>query len=414
MASRPSWLNFSLLCFGQLVSQFGDSIFHIGLVWLALDLTGSKSLSGMIVAAGFLPAIFFSLAAGVVADRVDRRRLMISCAAVQALVVAAVPVLNQFEFLSAPVLALVAFGLAAGAAFFNPARDALVPHLVAPERLNRANSLVQGSAQLAFLAGPLAAGVLVGWVGSIHLFTIDAGTFVVSATLLLLIRVPRTTTPRMEFGPVPPPQTPPVAGRTWQDITEGLRHAFDDPRLRGLLFVTAVENLIIMGPAILGTPVYVREILGFGKDGVDEYSFMTGVLFAGMITASLIIGLKGRSWPKGKVILLGILLDGATFIPFFFIRTFPLACVAMFVHGLSVPMIILPRTTLIQEIVPDERRGRIFALVNMTVVGFTALSMVLCGLVSELYGMDEIFLGAGILGTACGMVGMLFRSLWKT
>jgi DHA3 family macrolide efflux protein-like MFS transporter len=72
MTPKPRWLNFSLLCGGQLVSQFGDSIFHIGLVWLALDLTGSKSLSGIIVAAGFLPAILFSLAAGVVADRVDR------------------------------------------------------------------------------------------------------------------------------------------------------------------------------------------------------------------------------------------------------------------------------------------------------------------------------------------------------
>jgi MFS family permease len=413
MTHRPRWLNFSLLCGGQLVSQFGDSIFHIGLVWLALDLTGSKSLSGLIVAAGFLPAILFSLAAGVVADRVDRRRLMIVCAAVQAVVVASVPLLNHYDLLSGPVLALVAFGLAAGAAFFNPARDALVPNLVAADRLTRANSFVQGSAQVAFLAGPLAAGILVGWVGTIHLFTIDAGTFIVGAVLLLLMRVPRTTSPRMEFGPVPPPQTPTVAGRTWQDITEGLRHAFADARLRGLLFVTAAENLIIMGPAILGTPVYVREVLGFGEGGVDEYSFLIGVLFAGMITASLIIGLKGRSWPKGKLILSGIFLDGVTFIPFFFIRSFSWACIAMFIHGLTVPMIILPRTTLIQEIVPDDRRGRVFALVNMAVVGCTALSMVLCGLFSEWFGMDEIYLGAGILGAFCGIVGMLFRPLWK-
>jgi DHA3 family macrolide efflux protein-like MFS transporter len=413
MAPRPRWLNFTLLCLGQLVSQFGDSIFHIGLVWLALELTGSKSLSGIIVAAGFLPAILFSLAAGVVADRVDRRRLMILCAAIQALVVSSVPFLNRFDLLSAPVLAIVAFSLAAGAAFFNPARDALVPHLVAENHLTRANSFVQGSAQVAFLAGPLAAGLLTSWAGTIHLFTIDAGTFVASAVFLLLIRTSRATSPRMEFGPVPPPQTPTVAGRTWQDIVEGLRYAFEDPRLRGLLFVTAAENLIIMGPAILGTPVYVREILGFGQGGVAEYSYLIGVLFAGMITASLVIGLKGRSWPKGKLILVGIILDGATFIPFFFIRTFPAACLAMFVHGLTVPMIILPRTTLIQEIVPDDRRGRIFALVNMAVVGFTALSMVLCGVVSERIGMDEIYLGAGILGAACGILGMLFASLWK-
>ena len=86
-ASRAQRLNFPLLCFGQLVTQFGDSIFHIGLLWLALEITGSKSFSAVIAAAGYLPAVLLALAAGVVADRVDRRKLMIFCAAVQAAVV---------------------------------------------------------------------------------------------------------------------------------------------------------------------------------------------------------------------------------------------------------------------------------------------------------------------------------------
>ncbi len=402
--------NFVLLWLGQLISQFGDSIFHIGLLWLALELTASKPLSSLIVASGYIPAILLSLFAGVVVDRVDRRRLMIVCAAVQAFVVALVPVCNHYQLLSGTVLALVAFSLATGAAFFNPARDALIPQLVRHERLNRANSLVQISAQLAFLAGPTAAGIMVARVGTIGLFTIDAVTFLVSLAALALMRTRRSTSPHLEAGPVPLPQIPPAAGGTMTEVLAGLKTSWEDTRLRGLLFITAVDNLIIMGPAIFGVPVYVREVLGLGA---REYALITAVFFAGMITASLVIGLRGRAWPKGKLIVTGMFLDGATFIPFFFIDDFAVACAAMFLHGLTVPLIIVPRATLIQQIVPDDRRGRVFALVNLAVVGFTALSMLLTGLLSTWLGINQIYLGIGILGAACGLLGTRFRSLWR-
>jgi MFS transporter, DHA3 family, macrolide efflux protein len=325
-------------------------------------------------------------------------------------VVGLVPLLNHWNLLSGLVLALVAFGLSTGSAFFNPARDALVPHLVPKERLNRANSLVQISAQIAYLAGPAAAAALVAIVGIIGLFTIDVATFLFSMLTLLLIRVPRAISPHLEAGPAPLPQIPPTAGGTMAEVRDGLRHVWEDTRLRGLLFITAVDNLIIMGPAIFGVPVYVREVLHLGA---GEYSLITAVFFAGMIASSMVIGLKGRKWPKGKLIVLGMILDGATFIPFYFIRSFTLACIAMFIHGLTVPLITVPRATLIQHIVPDERRGRIFALVNLAVVGFTSLSMVITGVVSEWIGMDDIYLGIGILGAACGIIGTRFRSLWN-
>ncbi len=118
--------------------------------------------------------------------------------------------------------------------------------------------------------------------------------------------------------------------------------------------------------------------------------------------------------PKGKLIVVGMILDGITFIPFFFIRDFSIACLAMFIHGLTVPLITVPRTTLIHEIVPDELRGRIFALVNVAVVGFTALSMVLTGFACDwLAGIDEIYLLIGILGAICGLFGTRFKAFWN-
>lgn len=403
--------NFGLLWFGQLVSQFGDAMFHIGLLWLALDLTGSNATTGLIATAGYLPAIVLSLAAGVVADRLDRRRLMIACAGLQALVVAAVPLLDRAGWLTGWSLALVAFGLSAGAAFFNPARDALIPKLVPRERLTRANSLVQVSAQLAFLAGPAAAGALVAWASIMTLFAIDAATFVVSLLTLLLIRLPKATAEGLPAGPVPLPQVPPAAGSTLSDILAGLRLAWSDTRLRGLLFIVAVDNLIIMGPAIVGAPIYVRETLGYGQAGAAAYFQLMAAFFAAMVLMSLLIGYLGRGWPKGKLIVIGMTLDGLTFIPFAFIDSLGLACAAMFVHGLTVPLLTVSRATLVQELVPDDSRGRIFALLNLSVVGFTALSTGLTGLLAEWISMDRLYLATGVLGAACGLAGMFFRDL---
>ncbi len=404
-------LSFFLLWLGQLVSQFGDAIFHIALLWLALELTGSNASTGLIATAGYLPAILLSLAAGVVADRVDRRWLMIACAAIQALVVAMVPLLSTTGYLSGWTLAMVAFGLASGAAFFNPARDALIPKLVSREKLNRANSFIQISAQMAFLAGPAAAGILVATVGVMPLFSIDAATFVFSMFTLSFIRVPKIKEGTLQMGSVALPQIPPLAGSTISEIKAGLHLAWRDKRLRGLLFITAVDNLVIMGPAIVGTPIYVRTVLGFGDQGAGAYATLVSLFFVGMVIMSLLIGFAGRTWPKGKLIILGMFLDGMTFIPFFFIDSFVPACVAMFIHGLTVPLLTVPRATIIQEIVPDAGRGRIFALQNLSVVGFSAVSTGLTGIVAEWASMSVIYLVIGIAGALCAIFGMTFKAL---
>lgn len=412
-SSTNSRLNFFLLWLGQLISQFGDAVFHIALLWLALELTGSNASTGLIATAGYLPAIVLSLAAGLVADRVDRRWLMISCAAIQALVVGMVPVLNGHGLLSGWTLALVAFGVSSGAAFFNPARDALIPNLVQEQKLNRANSFIQISAQMAFLAGPAAAGILVATIGVIPLFSIDAATFVFSAITLLLLRLPKIKTGPLNLGAVALPQVPPLAGSTISEIKAGLHLAWKDRRLRGLLFITAVDNLVIMGPAVVGTPIYVRTVLGFGDKGAGAYATMVSIFFIGMVLMSLVIGMFGRNWPKGKLIVMGMFMDGVTFIPFFFISSFIPACIAMFIHGLTVPLLTVPRATLIQEIVPNESRGRIFALQNLSVVGFSAISTGLTGIIAEWVTMDWIYLAIGLLGASCALAGTRFKSLWQ-
>ena len=141
-----SWLrNRDLNCLfvGQLISQIGDAMFHIGMLWLVLELTGSKSAMGTIAMLGYLPVLLLGIPAGIMADRMDRRRLMMAADLVRAAVVAVLLGLCLTSTVQLWMLLAVVIVLASASTPFNPARDAMVPDLVEGDDLLRANSAIQ-------------------------------------------------------------------------------------------------------------------------------------------------------------------------------------------------------------------------------------------------------------------------------
>ena len=393
-------LDYGLFWAGQFTSRFGDAIFHIAVIWLALELTGSKSAMGLISMAGYLPALVFGLAAGAVADRVDRRRLMMASDVVQGLAVLTIPALHHFGVLQGWQLGAAAFVVATGAAFFSPARDSFLPMVSDPQRLLRANSWMHVSGHVAWVLGPIVAGALITLVGTVHLFTLDAATFLISFISLALLRV----RPDAAGGAIARPSA-------WADVREGLVYAWGSRRLRGLLVMTALNNLIIMGPAVVGTPIFIKEELG---GGALDYAVLSSLLFAGMATCALLMGKFGEGLPKGKTLLVGVILDGLTFLPFAWCESFVSMGALLYIHGLAVPLLVSSRPTIVQEHVPDALRGRVFSLIDLTVVGSTALSCGLTGIVAEAVSMRTIYLFIGVGGALCGIIGFSARELART
>jgi len=162
--------NLALLWLGQMASQSGDSIYQIGLLWLVLELSGSTSVTGMVAMASYLPAVLLSMVAGVAADHNDKRKIMLSSDAFRFIMVFFIPIAFYAGFLNPQFLGINAFAIAIAATFFNPARDAFVPQIVAKEGLLKANSLIQTSWQISMLFGPAIAGVLLHYFGNVHLF----------------------------------------------------------------------------------------------------------------------------------------------------------------------------------------------------------------------------------------------------
>jgi MFS family permease len=384
---------FAFLWAAQFLSQFGDSVFQIAFVWLVLDMTGSKSATGAAATVSYLPALLFGLAAGLLVDRWNRRLVMAGADAGRALLLALAGILLCQDALSAGLLTAIAFGMATSAILFNPARDSLLPEIVPAAGLTRANAWVQSSQQAALLFGPLAAGVLIQRGGVKSTFPAGVALFAGSLLLLLAIkgvgRAHRAGRESLALG---------------EDFRRGLKAIASDGTLVLLLVLTALDNMFIMGPAILGNVVMVRDTL---RGSASDYALVEAAYGVGMIVGSILVAKVGNRVPSGRLVLVGIALDGITYVPMLWCRTLPYLLVLSLFHSMVIPVITVPRATILQRIVPPSLVGRVFALQNVVVVGVTALSCGVAGLLLEGLSAPTLFAVGGGLGAATGLLGSL-------
>ena len=376
--------------FGHLISHAGDAVFMIALPWLMLDITGSKSLTSLVSMSAYLPAVLFGLFAGVVVDRYNRKWIMIYSDILRALLVAVIPLSLIYGFISPLLIGAITFSLSTFSAFFYPARDSLIPHIVTAEELPAANSAISVSGQMSHLLGPLFAGIGISIFGLRHLFTADAISFLFSILLISLIVGPAR---KLTIEKHPP---------KWQGIVEGLTYVNSHKGLRILLILTFVNNIFIMGPAIIGLPVFVREVLtsDFGVLAKLEVA-----MAAGMIVGSFVFWKAEKNISPISILLFGIVMDGITYTFLFFADTSFIAILVLIIHGIGIPLITVSRTTIIQAVVPDEFRGRLFSMIYMAVMGTTAISVGLTGFILEFIGADSLFLLIGVGAASTVIIG---------
>ena len=379
-----------------LISTAGDSLHQIAIMWLVYELTGSKVATGLIGMAQYLPAVLFGLFAGALVDRWRRKRVMILADAVRAALVALIPALYLMGHMTGLLLGILAFSIALFTTLFYPARESIIPQIVEKNELTRASSVLQGSYGFAYFVGPVLAAAILPWARLSGLFFADAVTYIVSLLFLLQLR-PRTSIATSTST------LPPVRA-----VADGLKYAKSHGLIRGLLMITAVDNLFIMGPALVGAPLYVRLHLGLGA---GAYAMTEGAFALGMVVGSLLAHRFASRVPRGRILLAAIIFDGITFVPFYFMHSLEPTLILWFVHSIGIPFILVPRTTLVQTEVPEHFQGRIFSLVNLTVVGLTAISCSLTGFIAEILPLNTLFAVIGIGATLVGASGWFIRDL---
>jgi MFS family permease len=388
-----------LLWLGHIISHAGDAIYQISLPWLILELTGSKTSTSLVAVSVYLPAVLFSLMAGVIGDRFDRRGVMIFSDGARMLFVGSLVAYLLNGGINPLIIGTFAFTVSTFGTLFYPARDALIPSLVKPEQLTSTNAFISTSGQLAHLSGPVLAGALFAWVGLNHLFTIDAVSFSVSMICIALISKKHITI-QQEKEPA----------THMHQLKEGLQFVRKKGDLAGLITLTAVNNLFIMGPAMVGMPIFVREVL---KLDFGAYAMIEAHMAGGMLAGTLFIWRFGKKINRSRVLFWGMVLDGLTYSLLYYIGSYEATKILLFIHGIGIPMITVSRTTIIQSVVPDRLRSRIFSMVSMAVIGFTALSSGLVGPLAEVVPISTIFLVIGVGAALCGVIGLNSRGIMK-
>ena len=375
----------------------------MAVIWLMLDLTGSPSQTGFIAFAATVPALLFGLFAGVLADHYRRRTLMLISDIARFALILLIPLFYSMDMLTPLLLAGIVFVVASFGTLFNPARDAIIPELVQEGQLLKVNTIMQSTGYLAYFVGLFGAGMLLNALGVTNLFFFDAGTFLISFFMILMISY---ATPAKKLKT--------YESRHFQELKEGLNYVRkEDRRLFWIILVTALNNFFIMGPAVVGVPVLIKEVWnGSGQD----FAFIESTYGIGMLIATGFVYRYGKTLNKGTWLMLALIYDGLSYIPLFWVGSFGidpfwLTVSIIFIHSLGIPFIQVTRTTLIHSIVPGHMQGRVFSMINLAVIGVMSLSVAATGILAELIPPGTIFLLIGIAAALSGVLGLSMKSI---
>jgi len=378
--------DFRLLWTGMTVSLFGDGIFLVALAWQVYQLSNAPTALAVVGVAMSVPHVLLLVLGGVVSDRLDRRRVMVTADAVRGVAVAAVGVLSLSGRLELGHLVGLAALYGGANAFFGPAFDAIVPDVVPAEQLAEANSLDQFVRPAAFrLAGPAMAGwvIALGGVGSA--FLLDAGTFAASAVCVLLMR------------PVLRPGTAGAreARSTIAQIGEGFAFVRTRVWLWGTFAAAAIAYLLFMGPTEVLVPFIVKHHLGGSAE-------LLGVVFAmgglGAICGALIMGRRGL--PRRHVTFMFLAWALATFaVAGYGLATLPWqAMAASFVFNAFETAGTVVWATTKHRLVPAGLQGRVSSFDWLISIGLVPISFAITGPVAAVLGARATLVWAGALG----------------
>jgi MFS family permease len=379
--------NFRLYWTGQLVSLVGTWMQSVAQGWLMHRLTSSPLMLGLLGFCQFMPVTMFSLWAGVIADRVDKRRLLVitqSSLMLQAVVLAAVVSAGVVRPWMVLVLAFV-FGVLN--AFDLPGRQSFLVEMVGKEDLSNAIALNSAAFNTARVIGPAVAGVLLAILG-------EAGCFWINAISFLAVIWSLT---RMEL----PPHVVAAAARSGlSNLREGVRYAWATTPLRNLLLLLGCTAGLGFQYMIL-LPVYARDILHAGP-GV--FGLLVSAFGVGSLVSAVLMTRKLDRWALRRNLLIGLTTSGIGMAVFAWSRWLPLTAAMGFLSGFGLILYVATSNTMLQLTTEDRFRGRIMSLYTLMFVGTAPFGALLSGSIAQRAGAP--------LATSFSAVVLLGGALW--
>ncbi len=360
--------NYRLFWTGNFLSNIGTWMQHTAQGWLVLELTNSPFLLGLVGFAQFIPALLFSLPGGVIADRVNRRLLLIGTHAAMLLLALTLAVSLSLDIITYTEILVIVFLLGTASAINAPAYQAMVQDTSSREDVLNAIALNSLQFNLSRFLGPSVAGMLVSTVGLASCFYVNALSFLAPILALTLLHVQAVAHA--------------AAGSALQRLVEGFRYIWTHRHILILISIVAMVSLFGL-PYLIFLPVFARDVLGVGARGLG---YMLSASGGGALLGALTLA----NWPaeqrRGPLVLTGTVFFFAGVLLLALSRNFYLSIAGLVLAGGAMVTSVATVNSLIQGLVPDAVRGRVLSMHTMAYLGFSPLGSLLVGTLADFWG----------------------------
>ena len=385
--------DFKVVLIGQTVSAFGDAVSFTAMPLLVLFLTGSGALMGIIGALQVVPDLLLGLPAGALADRWDRRKMMMWADAGRAFLTATIPISFWLGLPTMVIILIVAVPINVLRVLWAAGFTSVVPNLVGRENLARANSYFEAAFSGGFIIGPALAGILAATIGPAPTLAIDAATFVISALSLSLVRRPL----RAERSGEP--------ARILSDVKEGIRFVWRHVMLRMVITywgVTTIATAALL-PAL---SYYITIDRGLGP---EIFGFVGSVWSIGYLIGSLFTGRLGRERVGQRMLLAGVVI-GTLLIAITLTAAASVYLAAAFLIGAALSIVLVSYMTVRASLTPDEMMGRVGGTARTITVGLQPLGLLAGGVLIEAANGGAAIAAMGIFLIAGSLLFAFSRS----
>lgn len=386
--------DFRLLWLGLLISRIGSEMQVVAVNWQIYLLTGSALSLGLIGLARFLPVIFFALPGGIVADLIDRKKLMFFSQLMMIAVSLLFTVMTLTHQITPNIIYLLIALNSVASAFDTPARQSIVPLLVPREHFMGAVSLNTILWQAAIVVGPSIAGFIIAFFDVGSVYTINTISFLAVIIALILMSPLKQTLVK-------------TASFNIQSVLAGLSFVRKTPIIYSTMLLDFFATFFSSATVLL--PIFAKDILSVGPKGL-------GILYAapalGAVIAGFIVSSLGHLKNQGKILLGAVILYGLATIFFGISRSFYLSLIFLFLTGVGDVVSTIIRNTIRQLTTPDYLRGRMVSINMIFFMGGPQLGEAEAGLAAAAFGapVSVVIGGVGTI-VAASLLAFLIPKL---
>lgn len=395
--------NFRLFWFGNLVSVVGTLAQSTAQGWLVRLLTSDPQTIAQVAICGTVPISLLTLYAGVLADRVDKRRALIVTNSLAAVLAVALAALVHWHLIRVWHVAALSFLNGIVIAFDIPIRQSYNIEMVGRDDLPNAIALNSTAFNSARVVGPAVGGFLMGAMGMAGCFLANAFSF-----LALIVGLLMQHWPSLPATPV----SAEAGGRrsSLGRFPEGLSYVWHHETLRLVTLLVAVVSVMAMQFGTL-LPVFARDVFGSDAHGFARLMTSNGL---GAMGSALSLAVAGQMRHRGKRLLLGAFLYCLSVMAFAMAPNLTVGYMVLVLAGWFLMTFLMTANTMVQTLAPDELRGRVVALYSFALIGLAPLGMQLVGSLAKAWGPREaVQFSAGLAAAFVLAAYLRFRGLWK-